>query len=107
MPNKIERRSSVSSPYVLTASASTTPIMPYGAVSGAIIVVSAVSGGATSLTWRVSTGAEVASVPLVGASATTIAAGNAYEVPDEVFAAPFITATTNAGTATITLLVKG
>jgi len=107
MPSKIERRSSVSQPYVLTASASSTPQIPYGAISGAIAIVTAVTGGATTLTWRVSAAGGDISVPLVGANTTTVSAGNAYEVPDQVFAAPFIAATTNAGTATITFLVKG
>jgi hypothetical protein len=38
---------------------------------------------------------------------TTIVANKAYPIPDALFAAPFIVAVTNAGTATFRLCVKG
>ena len=110
MPNKIERMSSVTSTVAVTNSASTSQVIPFGAAGGGVFIVDAVSGGATSLTWHVSFGPEL--TPRVANDGTadvttTIVANKAYPIPDALFAAPYIVAVTNAGTATIRLCVKG
>lgn len=110
MANKIERLSSVTSTVVCTNSAATSPKVPFGAAAGAVFIVDSVASGATSLAWHVSFGPELTPVPVNDGTAdvsTTIAAGKAYAVPDALFAAPFIVAVTNSGTASIRLCVKG
>lgn len=109
MPNKIERLNAVTGTYVATASASTSPKIPFGNVAGAVIIVDAVSS-ATTITWHVAFGQELTPVPVNadGAGVTTaIVAGQAYVVPDALFASPFIVAVVNAGTATFRMAVKG
>jgi hypothetical protein len=110
MPNKIERLSSVTSAVVATNSTSTSPKIPFGAAAGGVLVVDAVASGATSLAWHVAFGPELTPVPVNDGTAdvsTTIVANKAYPIPDALFAAPFIVAVTNAGTATFRLCVKG
>jgi hypothetical protein len=110
MPNKIERVSVVTSAVTATNSASTSPKTNYGSHAGGIFIVDSVAGGATSLTWHVAFGPEVTAVPVNDGTAdvsTTIVASKAYPIPDALFAAPFIVAVTNAGTATFRLCVKG
>lgn len=110
MPNKIERLSSVTSTITVTASGSTSPKIPFGAAAGGVFIVDTVGGGANSLSWQVAFGPEATPVPVNDGTAdvsTTIVAGKAYPIPDACFAAPFLVAVTNAGTATIRLCVKG
>lgn len=110
MPNKIERLSSVTSQITATNSAATSPKIPFGAAGGGLFIVDAVAGGATSLSWHAAFGPELTPVPVNDGTAdvsTTIAVNKAYPVPDACFAAPFLVAVTNAGTATIRLCVKG
>jgi hypothetical protein len=109
MPLQLEHKSSVNSPVTFASTAATTAKLPYGAVGGATAIVTAVSG-ATTLSWYVGSGTETTLYPAYNASGaitTTIAAGRAYKVPDELFAAPFIAAVTDSGTATVILCVKG
>lgn len=109
MPNKIERLNSVTGQFVATASAATSPKIPFGAAAGGVIVVDSVSS-ATTITWHVAFGQELTPVPLNADGSgvtTTIAAGNAYVLPDALFAAPFIVAVVNAGAATFRVSVKG
>jgi hypothetical protein len=110
MPNKIERLSSVTSEITATNSASTSPKIPFGSAAGGVIIVDSVASGATTITWNVAFGPELTPRPLNADGAgvtTTIAANNAYSLPDALFGAPFIVAVTNAGTATFRLAVKG
>jgi len=110
MPFKIEHSSSVTTTTVATASASTTPVLPYRASAGGMLFVSALDSGTTTLTWYAASAPDVAPVPVIdgGNSVTTaIVAGRAYSIPDSLFAAPFIAAVTNSGTATFVLAVKG
>lgn len=108
MPNKIERRSSVTSS--ITANAlSTCPRIPYSAVAGGIVIVTATSGAAT-IQWQVAATAEGTAYSVYsGGSAvtTTISANQAYPIPDALFAAPYIVPATDAGTATIIVTLKG
>jgi hypothetical protein len=109
MPNKIERLNSVAGPFTATNSASTSPKIPFGAAAGGIIVVDAVSS-ATTITWHVAFDAEVTPRPVNADGAgvtTTIAANQAYVLPDALFGAPYIVAVVNAGTATFRISVKG
>jgi len=109
MPNKIERLSSVADSVTATSSASTSPKLPFGSAAGGIIIVDAVSS-ATSITWHVAFGPELTPRPLNAdgsAVTTTIAANNAYTLPDALFGAQYIVAVTNAGTATFRMCVKG
>lgn len=110
MPNKIERLSSVTSQITATNAAATSPKIPYGAAGGGMLIVDSVAGGATSLSWHAAFGPELTPVPVNDGTAdvsTTIAASKAYPIPDALFAAPFIVAVTNAGTATFRISVKG
>lgn len=110
MPNKIERYTSVVAAVTATNSASASPKIPFGAAAGGIIIVDAVASGANTITWHVAFGPELTPVPVVvdGANLTTsVIASRAYALPDALFAAPFIVAVTNAGTATIRVSVKG
>jgi hypothetical protein len=109
MPNKIERLCSVTGSIVATASASTSPKVPFGAASGGVLVVDGVTGGAASLAWHVAFGPEGTPVPVNsgGAVTTTVSAGNAYPIPDALFGAPFIVAVADAGTVTFRVSVKG
>lgn len=110
MPNKIERLCSVTSQFVATNSDSTSPKIPFGAASGGTIIVDALDGGASTLTWHVAFSPSDTARPLnAGGSGVTtaIAASNAYALPDAVFAAPFLVAVTDSGTATFRLSVKG
>lgn len=109
MPYKIERLSSVSGTITATASASTSPKIPFGAAANGVIFVESVSS-ANSITWHAATGQEATAVPLNsgGAGVTTaIAASNAYALPEALFGAPFLVAVVNAGTATFRIAVKG
>jgi hypothetical protein len=109
MPNKIERLSSVTDTITATNSASTSPRIPFGSMAGAVLIVDSVSS-ATSITWHVAFGPELTPSPLNADGAavtTTIAVNNAYTLPDALFAAPFIVAVTNAGTAAFRIAVKG
>jgi hypothetical protein len=109
MPNKIERLCSVTDVIAVTNSASTSPRIPFGAASAGMVFVNSVSG-ATSLTWYVAAGPEATPVQANDGSGdltTTVIASRAYPLPDALFAAPFIVAVTDAGTATIRLSVKG
>lgn len=108
MPNKIERRSSVTQTYTLTASAATSPKIPFGTTAGGVFVVDAVSG-ATSINWYASFGAEATPVQLNdGATdvSSTIVANKAYPLPDALFGCEFIVGVANSGTASIRLCVK-
>lgn len=110
MPNKIERHSSVVAAVTATASAATSPKVPFAASAGGIIIVDSLAGGANAITWHVAFGPELTPVPLLvdGQSVqTSVLADRAYQIPDALFAAPFIVAVTNAGTATFRISVKG
>lgn len=109
MPNKIERLNTVSGTFNLTASASTTARIPFGAMAGAVFSVESVSG-ATRIDWFVAMGQET--TPMVandGSSAvsTSITVSTVYPVPDALFAAPFLVPVLNSGTATIRIAAKG
>lgn len=109
MPNKIERLNTVSGTFNLTASASTTARIPFGAMAGAVFSVESVSG-ATTINWYIAMGQET--TPLVAndgtaAVTTAIAVNTVYPVPDALFAAPFLVPVLNSGTATIRIAAKG
>ena len=110
MPSITEHRSSVGGAVVMTNSASSTPAIPYGRSGGGMVFVQGATGGAATISWYASTGAEDTKVPVVsGGSAltTTVEVGKAYPLPDALFAAPFIAGVVNAGTLTVTIAVKG
>lgn len=109
MPSKLERQSSVTAQIVATDAAATSPKIPFAAAGGAALIVDAVSS-ATTIAWHVAFSPEATPVPINADGAgvtTTISANQAYVLPDALFAAPFIVAVTDAGTATIRLSVKG
>lgn len=110
MPHKIERLCSVTGSVVATASASTSPKIPFGAAAGGTLIVDAVTGGAATLTWYVAYGQEDTPRPLnAGGSGVTtaIAVDSAYTLPDALYGAPYIVAVADAGTATFRVSVKG
>lgn len=104
MPNKIERLSSVTSSLSITASATTTPVIPFGAAAGGTVYVDSVSG-AGSITWVVMHNPE--GTDYTTSESTSISASNAYAIPDALYAAPFLKAVCNSGTAVITVSLKG
>jgi hypothetical protein len=110
MPQKIERLSSVTSTINVTASAGTSQAVPFGAAGGGMFIVDALAGGASSLSWHVAFGPTQTPVPANDGTAdvtTSVVVNKAYPIPDALFAAPFIVAVANAGTASIRLCVKG
>ena len=104
MPNKIERLSSVTSSLSITASATTTPVIPFGAAAGGTVYVDSVSG-AGSISWVVMHDPE--GTNYTTSESTSISASNAYAIPDALYAAPFLKAVCNSGTAVITVSLKG
>lgn len=97
---------------VFTNSDSTTGGFAMAVFSGAMIHVTGVSGGATSLTWKVkekeaSTTAYTLADATNTALTTAVSAGRAYAVPDAAFAAGFLVATTDQGQVTCRVFVKG
>jgi|688.fasta_scaffold305753_2 hypothetical protein len=110
MPNKIERLCSVVTGLALTNSSSTSAIIPFKACAGGMIEVTAAAGGATTITWNalMEHGGTPRPIQKDGADlTTTIAVNKSYPIPDEAFSAPFLVAVLNAGTATVSLSVKG
>lgn len=113
MPTDIVRfNDGPSQSVVFTTADNTTGGFNLAVYSGAIIMVESVEGGATTLTWKCKQTAGASDVFAAANSAnaaltTTIQAGRAYSIPDELFAAGYVLATTNAGTATCRVIVKG
>lgn len=110
MAGKIERSNSVTAAIVLTASASTSPLVPFGAAATGLFIVDAVTGDATKINWHAALSASDTATAVYDAGSalsTSIAAGRAYAIPAALQAAPFVVGVTDAGTATIRLSVKG
>ena len=65
--------------------------------------------GATSVTWHVmhSASGSVAAMDSDGAVTTAIQAGKAYAFPGVLYAAPFVKAVVDSGTATVVVSLKG
>lgn len=108
MPNKIERKASVTQTYTFTASASTSPKVPFAAAAGGVFIVDAVSGAA-SINWYTCFGAEGTPAQLNDGSSdvsTSITAGKAYPLPDALFGSEFVVGVVNSGTATVRICVK-
>lgn len=114
MPTQITRQNDgPTSTVTFTASNGTTGGFNLAIYSGAMIHVQSVANGATTLTWKT----QIPNDPLAGvfgvadktdtAITTTIQAGRSYPLPDELFAASYVLATTNAGTAVCRITVKG
>ena len=108
MSYSINRVSSVGAQVTLTDAEATTPLIPFAPAAGALVFVTAVSGAAT-ITWHAAYGDRSAAVPLSsdGAVTTDIEAGKAYPLPDACFAAPFLKAVLDSGTATVIIAKKG
>ena len=109
MANKVERLSSVNGVITATNSSTVSPPIPFGAAGGGMMFVTGVSS-ATKVAWYAASGRESTPVPVYAAGSaveTAIAANRAYPLPDSLFAAPFIVAVTDSGTATIQIAVKG
>lgn len=113
MPSEIVRwNDGPSQNVVFTNADGTTGGFNMAVYAGAIIQVVSVSGGATTLTWKVKENEQSAAVYTLADSSdtvqtTTVQAGRAYAVPDAAFAAGYVMATTNAGTVTCRVEVKG
>lgn len=113
MPSEIVRwNSGPSQDVVFTNSDATTGGFNMAVFSGAVIHVVSVAGGATTLTWKIKERMDSATAYTLAdssdaAQTTTVQAGRAYAVPDAAFAAGYVLATTNAGTVTCRVIVKG
>lgn len=112
MPNKIERRTGVTD-LTLASTAASTPLIPYSAVAGGMVFFKSVlSGSPTKVVWYAQA-SDKNGQPLPVRSAvgsvveTPVVAGNAYQIPDECFAAPFLKAVLDNGTAEAYVSVKG
>lgn len=112
MAHTIVRGSDVSQSLSLTNSASTSAGFSMGGSAGAMVYVVSVAGGATSLTFSVKADPADSStfsfVPSTSTSAVLqpIAAGVCFELPAGLFAARFVIPVTNAGTASVRVVVK-
>ena len=99
-------------PIVCTSSASTSAGISLSLASGACVLVDAVDGGASSVTFYIKEAANnPSSYLLVDAAGNpisqNIAAGEAFPLPTETFAASLVVPVTNAGTATLRYTCKG
>jgi hypothetical protein len=108
MPNKIERLSGHVGPVSLTASEATSEAIPFGASAGGLVFVDALATG-TKIVWHAAStvGDFYPIVEFGNAVETNVEQGKAYPVPDACFSARFIKLVLDAGTATITLSLKG
>ncbi len=112
MPNEIVRfNDGPTQDVTFTTSESTTGGFSLAVYSGAIVMVTSVSG-ATALVWKCKENASSSAVFQVADATnvplqTSIQAGRAYSIPDELFAAGYVMPTTNQGTATCRVIVKG
>lgn len=113
MPSEIVRWSEAPSQNVVFTNADgTTGGFNMAVYSGAIIYVVSVSGGATTLTWKAKERESSSAAYTLADSAdapqtTTVQAGRAYAIPQAAFAAGYVLATTNTGTVTCRVMVKG
>jgi len=108
--SKIERFSSVTAALALTDTATTSARVPFGAASGGIIIVDAVTGSANKITWHAAFGDGDTPRPIWNESAvveTSIQANRAYPIPDACFAATRVVPVLNADTATVRVSLKG
>lgn len=111
MANTMLRGSTVGESLALTNSASTSAGFSMAGGAGAIVLVESVSGAA-SLTFSVkadpSSATAFSFIPDGSTTAVSqpIAAGVAFDLPGGLFAARWIIPVTNAGTATIRVVVK-
>ena len=99
-------------PIVCTSSPSTSAGISLSLASGACVLVDAVSGGATSVTFYIKEAPNnPASYLLTDASGSPISqnigAGEAFALPTETFAASLVVPVTNSGTATLRYTCKG
>lgn len=109
MPNKIERLHSVTESISLTADPTTSARIPYGAVAGGMVFVDALATG-TKIIWYAAPARGDSAYPVYdfnNLQETYISASRAYPVPDGCYSAPFLVPVLDAGTATISLSVKG
>ena len=108
----IARQSTNYFPITCTSSVSTSAGISLSLASGACVLVDEVNGGATSVTFYIK---EAPNNPtaylLVDASGSpitqNIAAGEAFPLPTETFAASLVVPVTNAGAATLRYTCKG
>lgn len=110
MPTEIIRQHSAPSQSVtFTASDATTGGFNLAVYAGGMIHV--ISGSGT-LTWKVKEDQQAAvSFVVADASDTPVTqavqVGRAYALPDELYSASYVTATTGSGEVTVRVIVKG
>lgn len=116
MPNEIVRfNDGPTKNVVFTTSNSTTGGFNLAVFSGALVMVDSVddvAGGVATLTWKCKEREGASSVYSVAGSddvilTTEVQSGRAYALPDELFAAGYVMATTAAGQVTCRVIVKG
>lgn len=111
MSRSIERHGGLSGTFSLVATTptSSTTKIPFGAVAGGVLFVTAHSS-ATKLQWYAAVDVFATPVPLYSDGAvvetTALANNRAYPIPDAAFGAPFLVAATDTGTATVQIYVK-
>lgn len=113
-PTQITRwNDSTSQTVVFTNSTSTTGGFNMNVYSGAMLLCTATStGSAVTLTFSVKEAESSATVfnayDTAGTAITmAVQANRSYPLPDALFAATHVLATTNTGTATVKVLLKG
>lgn len=109
MASKHERLNSVTRSY--TASTSVNgPRVPFGSVSGGMMCVTSITGGATKITWHMTLEPEGQVLPIMSAGAaveTAVVANTAYALPAALEYAAFLVPITDAGTVAFRMSVKG
>jgi len=110
MAHRITREFLTTTSIVATNSASSSPRVQFAAMAGGVAFVTAVSS-ATKIVWHAAIDAASTPVPLLDSAGaaveTPVTAGKAYALPDATFGASILCPVTDAGTATITVALKG
>lgn len=94
----------------LTSSPSTTQRIQYRSSAGGVLFVSAIAGGAATITWWAAQepGSEASQVLDASGNAitTAITAGTVRLIPDSLYGCHTLVPVVNAGTATVTYTGK-
>lgn len=114
MPTVITRQGSLYEPMTLTASVSTTAAFSLNIAAGAMMLVDSKSaGGSVTISFYIKGDDRFAEtyqlVDETGAAVTQVvtAVGQAFALPDSLFAARMVLAVLSSGTATVRYCTKG
>jgi hypothetical protein len=94
---------------VVTTAGTTSPRLPFGRYAGGGVIIAS-TGGATSIAWHASAGAEDLPRPIYsdGSAVTSAMTIGCLPIPDACFGFPFVAPVLVGGTAcAMTVCVKG